>query len=61
MTPTNQMKAVQGPGSLLIRAFHYILKYKLIKSFDCCLVESYLVESQYFQYFGSMFPALKLL
>ena len=61
MTPTNHMTTVQGPGSLLVRAFCYVLNYPLIKSFDCRLVESYLVESQYFQYFGSTFPALKLL
>ena len=61
MTPTNQMMTVQGPGSLLVRAFRYVLNYPLIESFDCRLVKSYLVESQYFQYFGSTFPALKLL
>ena len=43
MTPTNQMMTVQGPGSLLVRAFRYVLNYPLIESFDCRLVESYLV------------------
>ena len=51
MTPENQMTTVQGPGSLLVRAFRYVLNYPLIESFDCRLVESYLVEFQYFQYF----------
>ena len=60
ITPTNQMTTVQGPGSLPVRSFHYVLNYPLIESFDCCLVESYLVKSQYFQYFRSMFPAQKL-
>ena len=58
MTPTNQMTTVQGPGSLLVCNFCYVLNYPLIESFDCRLVESYLVESQYFQYFCSTFPAL---
>ena len=61
MTPNNQMTAVQGTGSLPVRAFHYVLKHPLIESLDCCLVKSYLVESQYFQYFCSTFPALTLL
>ena len=61
MTPTNQMTTVQGTGSLLVFSFCYLFKYPLIESFYCCLVESYLVESQYFRYFGSTFPALKLL
>ena len=51
MTLTNQMTTVQGPGSLLVCVFCCILNYPLIKSFDFCLVKSYLVESQYFQYF----------
>ena len=50
------MTTVQGPGSLLVRVFRYVLNYPLIKSFDCCLVESYLVESQYFQHFVRRFP-----
>ena len=61
MTPTNQTTIVQGPGSLPVRAVYYVLNYLFIESLDCCLVESYLVESQYFQYFCSTFPALKLL
>ena len=61
MTLTNQMTTVQGPVSLPVCAFCYVLNYPLIESFDCCLVESYLVKSQYFQYFCSTFPALKLL
>ena len=61
MTPTNHMTKVQGPGSLPVHAFCYVLNYPLIESFDSCLVESYLVESQYFQYFCSTFPAQKLL
>ena len=61
MSLINQMVEVQGPGSLPVRIFLHVLKYPLIKSFDCCLVESYLVESQYFQYFCSTFPALKML
>ena len=48
-TPTNQMTMVQGPGSLPVRSFRYVLNYLLIESFYCCLVESYVVESQYFQ------------
>ena len=60
MTPMNQMTTVQGPGYFPVRAFCYVLNYVLIKSFYCCLVESYLVESQSFQYFCSTFPALKL-
>ena len=51
MTPTNHMTTVQGPGSLPVRAFCYVLNYPLIESFDCCPVESCLVESQYFQFF----------
>ena len=43
MTSTNQMTTVQGPCSLTVRAFRYVLNYSLIESFDCCLVESYLV------------------
>ena len=52
-----------GSGSRFTSASCFLLhlNYPLIKSFDCCLVESYLVESQYFQYFGSTFRALKLL
>ena len=38
MTPTNQMKTVQGPGSLPVCAFCYVLNYPLIESFDCCLL-----------------------
>ena len=45
----------------VVRAFRYVLNYPLIKSFDFRLVESYLVDSQYLQYFGSMFPAQILL
>ena len=59
--PANQMTTFQGPGSLLVHAFRYVLNYPLIESFDYRLVESYLVEFQYFQYFGSTLPALKLL
>ena len=51
MTLTNQMTMVQGPGSLPVSVFRYVLNYPLIESFDCCLAESYLVESQYFQYY----------
>ena len=40
MTPTNQMTTVQGPGSLLVHVFCYVLNYPLIESSDCCLVES---------------------
>ena len=58
MTPTNQMMKVQGPGSLLVRAFCYVLNYPLIESFDFCQLESFLVESQYF---GLTFPAQILL
>ena len=61
MTPTNHMTTVQGPGSLLVRAFCYVLNYPLIKSFDFRLVELFLVESQYSQYFGLTFPAQILL
>ena len=32
MTPTNQMTTVQGPGSLPVCAFRYILNCPLIKS-----------------------------
>ena len=60
MTPANQMTTVQGPGYFLVRTFLHVLNYPFIESFDCCLVESYLVESQYFQYFCSTFPAQKL-
>ena len=56
-TPTNQTKKVQGPGSLLVHAFHYVLNYTLIESFDFRPVESFIVESQYSQYFGLTFPA----
>ena len=59
-TSTNQMTTVQGQGYFLVRTFLYVLNYPLIESFDYCLVESYLVKSQYFQYFRSMFPAQKL-
>ena len=48
---------VQGLGSLLVRDFRYILNYPLIESFDFCLVESFLIESQCSQYFGLTFPA----
>ena len=47
MNPTNQMMTDQGLGSLQVRAFCYVLNYFLIKSFDFCLVESFLIESQY--------------
>ena len=57
MTPTNQMMTDHGPGYFLVCAFRYVLNYPLIESFYCCLVESYIVESQYFQYFCSMFTA----
>ena len=57
MTPTNQMTEVQGPGYFQVRTFRYVLNYPLIESFDCCLVDSYLVESQYFQYFCLTSPA----
>ena len=60
MTPTNKRTTVQGSGSLLVRDFCYVLNYPLIKSFDCHLVESYLVESQYFKYLCYTFPDLKL-
>ena len=61
MTTMNETTTVQGPGSLLVRDFRYVLNYPLIEPFYCLLVESYLVEYQYFQYFCSTFPALKLL
>ena len=48
MIPTNQTTTIQGPGSLLVRAFRYVLNYPLIESFDFRLVESDLVKSQYF-------------
>ena len=51
MIPTNQMTTVQGPDSLLVRAFRYVLNYPLINSFDFRLVESFLIESQYSRYF----------
>ena len=57
MSLTNQMRTVQGPGYFPVRTFCYVLNYPLIESFDCRLEESYLVESQYFQYFRSTFPA----
>ena len=56
-TPTNQMRTVQGPSYFPVCTFRYVLNYPLIELFDCCLVESYLVESQYFQYFRLTFPA----
>ena len=59
MTPMNQMTTVQGPGYFPVPGFHYFFNYPLIKSFDCFLVESYLVEPQNFQYFRSTFPAQK--
>ena len=46
MNPTNQMTTDQGSGSLLVRAFSYVLNFLLIESFDR-LVESFLIESQY--------------
>ena len=48
MILTNQMTTVQGPGSLLVRAFYHVLNYLLIELFDFCLVKSFLIESQYF-------------
>ena len=48
--PTNQMTTDQGQGSLLVRAFRYVLNYLLIESSDR-LVESFLTESQYSRYF----------
>ena len=57
MTPMNHMASVQGPGYFPVCTFHCVLKYSLVESFNCCLVKSYLVESQYFQYFPSTFPA----
>ena len=60
MSQMNQMMTVQGPGYFPVRTFCYVLNYPLIESFDCCLVESYLVESQYFYYFSSTFLAQKL-
>ena len=39
MTPTNQMTTVQGPGSLLVRAFRFVLNYLLIELFDLRLVK----------------------
>ena len=56
MTLTDQMKMVQGPGSLLVRSFCYVLNYPLIDSFDFRIAESFLVESQYSRYFSSTFP-----
>ena len=60
MTPTNQMETVQVQGYFPVFTFCYVLNYLLIESFYCCLVESYLVKSHYFQYFCSAFPAQKL-
>ena len=57
MTPKNQMTTFQDSGLLLVCLFCYVLNYTLIESFDCCLFKSYLVKSQYFQYFCSTFPA----
>ena len=51
MTPANQMTTVQDPGSLLVRAFRYVLNYPLIDSFYFRLVELFLIESQYSRYF----------
>ena len=48
MNSTNQMTTDQGLGSLLVRAFRYVLNYLLIKSFAFSLVESFLIESQYY-------------
>ena len=45
MNPTNQIMMDQGLGSLLVRAFRYVLNYFLIESFACRLVESFLIES----------------
>ena len=53
MIPTNHMMMDQGPGSLLVRVFRYVLNYLLIESFDC-LVESFLIELQYSRYFTHM-------
>ena len=50
INPTNQMTTDQGQGSLLVCAFCYVLNYLLIDLFDR-LVESFLIDSQYFQYF----------
>ena len=61
MTPTNQMTTVQYPGYFLVCTSLYVLNYPLIDSFDCCLVESYLVKSRCFKYFRSTFPAQKIL
>ena len=61
MTPTNQMTTIQGPGYLPVFTFCYVLNYPLIESFYCCLVESYLVGSQSFQYFCLTFSAQRLL
>ena len=59
MTLTNQMTTVQGPGYFIFRTFCYVLNYLMIESFDCCIAEYYLVESQYLQYFCSTFPGQK--
>ena len=62
MSLTNQMMKVQGPCSLPVRTFLHVLNYPLIKSVDCCLVESQyslVVSVEYFQ--GSKFPDQKLL
>ena len=59
MTPTNQMTTVQGLGYFRVFTFRYVLNYPLIELFDCCLIESFLVKSQYFQYFRLKFPAQK--
>ena len=50
MNTTIRTTTVQGPGYFPVRTFRYVLNYPLIESFDCCLVESYLVKSQYFKY-----------
>ena len=44
MNLTNQMITDQGLGSLQVCAFRYVWNYLLIKSFDFCLVKSYLVD-----------------
>ena len=50
VNPTNQMTTDQGPGSILVCAFRYVLNHLLIESFDR-LVEAFLIESQYSRYF----------
>ena len=62
MSLTNLRMEVQGPGSLLVRAFLHVLNYLLIVLVDCHLIESQytlVVSVEYLQ--GLKFHAQKLL